>query len=169
MLTSKILLKMNNYNNISIAFFSAATAFWFVSDFIARTFGLFRRGLGHSLGPYYLNEIQWDACIVNSIICGIIITIIVYIIERKGASDIECNNQKARISIPKLHFKNLESADLFYTFMFLGFFLIFVVHEYLIRDADITFWEFCCTLVPWWKIIKTSFIFGTIITIGFEK
>ena len=156
-------MKANRLHRINVTFFSIATTFWFVDHFINYTFAI-RTSPGFSYGPYYLSEINWSLDTIYAFIVGCLLTWLVYLVEE---IDRKHGNH---LSLPKLFkFKSPGFGWSFVisTLLLLVFFFIIAVREYYIRNLDITFVQFCMTMIPLRDILRTSVVFGIILAAGF--
>ena len=156
-------MKANRFHNINITLFSVTMTGWFIWKFIIYTFGI-RTRPGFCYGPYYLNEIHWSLGTVHAFLAAVMLSVFFYLAEefdRKNGN---------HLSLPKLFkFKSLGFGWSFVisTLLLLVFFFIIAVREYYIRNFDITFVQFCMTMIPLRDILRTSVVFGIILAAGF--
>ena len=143
--------------------FSLVATIQFIGILIYKVYGFVRWGVGS--GSCTLNEIQWLKEILASIIIGLISGWIIGELVKKEEETMNL----------RIKFKNFGVAILFFTMLFLGVMLLFVIREYYVYASEIsymfrkTFGQYCCTQIPWYEILATSLIFGVILALGFSK
>lgn len=147
--------------------FSLGAVLVFCSHFVCRIYGVMTRRIVF-VGPDKLCEIPWIQELIIAIVSGIIFGICFYEMEK-----VEKRKGK-EVHIPRIKFKNFGLAILSFSILFFGFIFIFVIREYHVRMAEVsymfrkTFLQFCSTHIPWLEIVVTSLIFGIILALGFS-
>jgi hypothetical protein len=159
---------MKNNTKAILSGFSLGATIVFFLRFFCRIYGAMTRRLVF-IGPDHLSEIPWLQDSFCAIAAGIVFGICFYELER-----VETGKGK-EVHIPRIKFKNFGIAILFFTMLFLGVMLLFVIREYYVYASEIsymfrkTFWQYCYTQIPWYEILATSLIFGVILALGFSK
>ena len=165
----KIKQKMKKLSDTTLSGFSFGATLGIIDRLIKRKFDIVSWVSLQSYGPTDLNDIPWMKDTLISIAFGLVVGWIVYMIDKEEKA------KGKNPQIPRIEFQHFGTAILFFTILFLGFLFIFVVCEYNEKMLGIeymfrvSFWEFCCTQVPWLEILVTSIIFGIILAIGFSK
>ena len=153
-------------NNNALSGFAIISSGQFIDIFIARIYNLGRLSVRY--GPCDLNEIPWQTERLASILIGLFLGWIVYMLDKAEKA------KGKNFTIPRIKFRNFGLAILFFSILFFGFIFIFVVREYNEKMAGIsymfrkTLWQYCSTNIPWPEIVATSLIFGIILAIGFS-
>ena len=158
-------MKRISKNTISV--FSFVSTLQFIAIFVNRVYGTGR--LLTRYGPCNLNEIPWLKEIIASIVVGLLCGCIGYILDKVEKA------QGKVTHIPRIKFKKIVTAILFFTTLFFVFIFVFIIREYNEYLSNIsymfqkTFWQYCAAYIPWIEIVATSLIFGIILAMGFSK
>jgi len=155
-------------NQNALSGFSLGATLFFCLNFIRHIYGAVTMRIVY-IGPNNLNEISWIKESLLAMIVGVFLGWFFYKL------DVADKAKGKHITIPRIKFKNFWLAVLFFTLLFFGFIFIFIIREYNVKMAEIsymfrqTFWQYCAGNIPWPEIVATSIIFGIILAVGLSK